>query len=215
MQQDVTVMTFDEKTHATTIVKPPFVLTTARLQLREVNTTDAADICLLLNDAAFLQFIGDRHVRTELDAQDYIRRVLLQSYQCNGFGLWHISWRQTEVSIAKPLDASEPATPHVGENMMLGLCGLVKRDGLEDVDLGYALLPHARGQGVVQEAASAVLCYARQIGLPRLAAIVRPDNLASVKTLQHLGFKPYGNLRLPDSHQDLAYYLLELALTKA
>lgn len=215
MQQDVTVMTYDEKTLATSIAKPPFALTTARLQLREVNTADAADICLLLNDAAFLQFIGDRQVRTELDAQDYIRRVLLQSYQCNGFGLWHISWRQAEASIVRPLDAPALAATHVGENMMLGLCGLVKRDGLEYVDLGYALLPHARGQGVVQEAASAVLGYARQIGLPRLAAIVQPDNLASVKTLQHLGFKRHGNLRLLDSHRALAYYLLELAPTKA
>jgi RimJ/RimL family protein N-acetyltransferase len=207
-------MTFDIKMHPIPIAKQPFVLTTARLQLREVNTEDAADICLLLNDAAFIQFIGDRQVRTEWDAQDYVRRVLLHSYQYNGFGLWHISWRQAETNSSKGGDTSKHTATHVGENGMLGLCGLVKRDGLEDIDLGYALLPHARGQGVAQEAAAAVLCYARQIGLTRLAAIVQPDNYASVKTLQHLGFKPQGNLSLPGSPQVLAYYVRELVLCK-
>jgi|JI7StandDraft_1071085.scaffolds.fasta_scaffold00786_4 RimJ/RimL family protein N-acetyltransferase len=207
---DLTIMTSNVKDHVIPTAVQPFVLTTARLQLREVHVGDAAAICGLLNDPAFLQYIGDRQVRTEGEAQEYIRRTFLHSYKQNGFGLWHISWRQPAVTADEQRLVAGGAHPQDSAPEMLGLCGLVKRDGLEDVDLGYALFPHARGQGVVQEAAAAVLRYASQIGLSRLAAIVQPENMASIHTLQQLGFTAQGHRSLPGSAQVLAYYVREL-----
>lgn len=72
----------------------------------------------------------------------------------------------------------------------MGLCGLIKRDSLEDVDIGYAFLPQFRGQGYAREAAAAVLQYGKErFDFKRLAAITSPDNHDSYSLLENLGFK--------------------------
>jgi [ribosomal protein S5]-alanine N-acetyltransferase len=103
------------------------ILHGARLILRELDDGDAAFMLELLNDADFLRNIGDRGVRTLADAQRYIADGPVASYRQHGFGMWAVE--STD-----------------GKDCM-GICGLIRRAGLDDVDIGYAFLPEWRGQG--------------------------------------------------------------------
>jgi len=144
------------------------VLETERLVLRWLAEEDASFILELTNDPDWLRHIGDRGIRTVDDARGYIATGPAAMYARHGFGLYAVELR-------------ESATP-------IGICGLIKRDWLEDVDVGFALLPRFRGKGYAREAASATLEYARgTLGLLRIAAIVSPGNDDSIRLLAKLG----------------------------
>ncbi len=146
------------------------VVQTERLVLRRLTTDDAPFILELLNDPAFLRYIGDKGVRTPADACRYIETGPMASYERHGFGLYRVELT----------DGGEP----------IGMCGLLKRDYLPDVDIGFALLPRYRSKGYTLEAASAVLAHARDtLGLRRVLAITSPDNVASIGLLEDLGFR--------------------------
>jgi RimJ/RimL family protein N-acetyltransferase len=160
---------------------------TARLTLRHFTTDDAAFIVQLLNDADFIRYIADRGVRTLDDARNYIRNTPLASYARHGFGLYAVQLKSS------------------GE--VIGMCGLIKRDTLPDVDIGYAFLPQYRGQGYALEAAQATLQHARDdIGLSRLIAIVDPMNEASVRLLKKLGMSFERTMRWHEDDSELAVY---------
>ena len=132
---------------------------TERLVIRTFQDDDAPHIVELLNDAAFLEFIGDRGVRTIDDAKAYMQKVTLNAVQLR-------------------------------DGAFIGMCGLIKRDWLDDVDIGFAYLPQYRSQGYGAEAAGAILRYAGEVrGLGRIAAIVDPRNEKSEKLLTKLGFR--------------------------
>ena len=144
------------------------ILETERLVLRRAVVEDSEFILELLNDPAWLRFIGDRGVRTLDDARAYISKTLVAMYERLGFGLY-----LTELK---------------GEGVPIGLCGLIKRDSLEDVDIGFAFLPEYCGKGYGYESASAVMAYGRKaLGLKRLVAITSQDNEASVLCLRDWG----------------------------
>ena len=146
------------------------MLETERLVLRRLTTKDAAFILELLNDPAFLRYIGDKGVRTHADACRYIETGPMASYERHGFGLYRVELK----------DGGEP----------IGMCGLLKRDYLPDVDIGFALLPAHRSKGYTLEAAAAVLAHATDtLGLKRVLAITSPDNVASIGLLERLGFR--------------------------
>ncbi len=146
------------------------VLETDRLIIRWLTVEDAAFIFELVNDPAWLRFIGDRGVRTLEDARNYILKGPVDMYGRLGFGLY-----LTELK---------------GEGTPIGMCGLIKRDSLKDVDIGFAFLPNFRGQGYAYEAASAVLAYGKNtLGLERIVAIVSPGNDSSIKLLGKLGLQ--------------------------
>lgn len=152
------------------MTQPAAVLETARLRLRPLDLDDDAFILRLVNDPAWLRYIGDKQVRTLDDARGYIVNGPQASYARFGFGLWLV-------------ERNDDATP-------IGLCGLIKRDVLDDVDLGFAFLPEFRGHGHAFEAAAAVVRHAREaLDLPRLAAITAPDNDASMRLLEKLGLR--------------------------
>jgi len=144
-------------------------LETERLSLQHLTAGDAEFLIELLNDPSFIRNIGDRGVRTVQDAQAYVQNGPAASYAKNGFGL--------DLVILK--DTGEP----------IGICGLIKRPTLDDVDIGYAFLPRYWSKGYAVEAASAVKQYAQDvIGLKRLVAIVDPLNLGSIRVLEKIGF---------------------------
>ena len=159
------------------------ILETARLLLRQLTPDDAPFILTLLNDPAFLEYIGDRGVHTLEDARQYIRQSPMAMYKREGFGLYLTA-------------LSENNTP-------IGICGLIKRDGLEDVDIGFAFLPQYRGQGYAYEAAAATMTYGyNSVGLKRIVAITHPDNTPSIKLLERLGMTFSGMIRLtPDDSE--------------
>ena len=153
------------------------ILETDRLVLRRLAVENAEFIFDLLNQPSFLEFIGDKGVRTIDDARNYILTGPIASYERFGFGLYLTELRSTETPI--------------------GICGLLKRETLDDVDVGFAFLPQYWRQGYAFESAAAVLTYGRDVlGLDRIVAITSPDNEASIKTLNKLGLKFERMIRL-------------------
>lgn len=159
---------------------PMLVLQTPRLNLRWFRSEDAADLLALMNDEGWLRYIGDRGLRTEADARAYLQAKLVAPCHAQGFGLWAVGLRGGTPPAAGRAAARET---------FVGICGLVRREGLPTVDLGYALLPAHRGQGFVHEAAAATLAHAHQaLGFAQVMAITHPDNAASAAVLRKLGF---------------------------
>jgi ribosomal-protein-alanine N-acetyltransferase len=167
------------------------VLETERLVLRQFTTDDAEFIFEQLNEPSWIQNIGDRKIRTLDDARAYIVNGPRASYEKNGFGLWLIVLKETGESI--------------------GMCGLIKRDGLEDVDIGYALLPRFWSRGYAVEAAQTVKNYARDVvGLKRLVAIVDPANEGSIRVIEKIGLRYEKMVRLSADDIDLKLFGAEL-----
>jgi len=146
------------------------VAETDRLALRWLREDDAAFIRNLVNDPSWIRFIGERNVRSVDEARRYLRDGPIAMYARTGFGLYLVEHKET-------------GTP-------IGICGLITRDTLEDVDLGFAFLPASWGQGFAAEAAAAVIEYGRAaLGLSRIVAIVSQDNVRSERLLGKLGFR--------------------------
>ena len=145
-----------------------FTLETERLTLRELTTDDAEFSLRLLNEPSFLRFIGDKGVRNLQDARQYILNGPIASYNQNGFELYLVVLKSTNTSI--------------------GMCGLIKRETLTDVDIGFAFLPEFWNKGYALESATAVFSYGKNVlKLPRIVAITNKDNVTSGKLLERLG----------------------------
>ena len=163
------------------------VLETDRLALRRVTLDDAPFIYELVNDPAWIRFIGDKQVRTLDDARKYIEKGPQAMYERVGFGLF-----LTELK-----DSLSP----------IGLCGLIRREGLDDVDVGFAFLSRYRSQGYAYEAAAAALEYGRDtLGLKRIVAITTADNRDSARLLAKLGMRFEKTVSLPDDPEELRLY---------
>ena len=147
------------------------ILETERLVVSHLDSeTDAEFILKLLNEPSFLQFIGDKGVRTIEDARQYIITGPAKSYQENGFGLYRVGLKQSGAPI--------------------GISGIIRRDTLPDPDIGFAFLAEYWNQGYAYESAAAVMKYARaELQLDRILAITTPDNEASAKLLGKIGLR--------------------------
>jgi [ribosomal protein S5]-alanine N-acetyltransferase len=164
------------------------LIETDRLIISHFSIDDAAFILKLVNSPGWLQYIGDRNVKNLDDARQYLENGPLKSYTQWGFGLYRAALKNT--------------------NTAIGMCGLIKRQELEDIDIGFALLPAYAGQGYAHEAASAVLNHAtKHLGLQRIAAITMVDNAASMKLLQKLGLRFEKMIRL--NNEDLALLAID------
>ncbi|HET7809443.1 MAG TPA: GNAT family N-acetyltransferase [Steroidobacteraceae bacterium] len=169
----------------------PPELDTPRLTLRRLEAGDAAFIAGLLNQPSFLANIGDRGVRNEDDARRYLLEGPMAMYARHGFGLWHVARKPDGVAI--------------------GMCGLLKRANLPDVDLGYAYLPDYWGQGYAFEAAAATLRHAAvKFGLARVIAVVSQHNSASIHVLEKLGMRFERLLPLHPGEPEVRLYGVEL-----
>jgi RimJ/RimL family protein N-acetyltransferase len=162
------------------------VIQTERLTLRRLELHDAEFILELLNEAAFLRFIGDKGIRSMADARAYILKGPMDSYWRYGFGLY--------------ATCLHDGTP-------VGICGLVKRDGLADVDVGFAFLSRHCSMGYAVESASAVLDHARHVlGLQRIVAITAPENLGSIAVLEKIGLKFERMISLDEDSPELKLF---------
>ena len=154
------------------------VIETERLNLRWLTLADAAFVLELVNEPSWLRFIGDRNVHSIADAEAYIAKGPLDSYEKNGFGLYLVELKE----------GGAPA----------GMCGLIRRDTLPHVDIGFAFSPRFWGRGLALEAAAAVMAYGRDtLGLQPILAIVNPDNERSISLLEKIGMRFERMLRLP------------------
>ena len=163
------------------------ILQTDRLILRRLSAGDAEFILELLNQPSFLRHIGDKGVRSTDEAVNYIQTGPLASYERFGFGLYLVELKDKAVPI--------------------GICGLLKRDSLPDVDVGFAFLPDYWSRGYAFEAAAAVINYGKEVlGLRRIVAITSLDNEASIKLLEKLGLKFEGLIKLGEDQREVRLF---------
>lgn len=159
------------------------VIETERLSLRHLSADDTEFILELLNEPSWILNIGDRGVRTDADARLYIMNGPVASYEQFGFGLYLVELKESGVPI--------------------GICGLLKRDSLEEIEIGFAFLPRFWSQGYAYESASAVMDYGRNVlGLTRIVAVTTLDNQSSIKVLEKIGLRFERLIRLPGYEEE-------------
>lgn len=163
------------------------ILETERLRLREFTLHDASFIVELLNSPGWLQFIGDRNVRTINDAQHYLVNGPVKSYKENGFGLSLVQRKEDGISV--------------------GMCGLLKRETLEHPDIGFAFLPQHQGKGYAYEIVATTLEYAfSTLKMGQISAITLPENTKSIQLLLKLQFKFIRTFSFTDGGELLNQY---------
>lgn len=165
------------------------LIETQRLSIRKLVAEDAPFILELVNEPAFIKNIADRGVRNLDDARKYIADGPITMYERYGFGLFAVELKESGVPI--------------------GMCGLIKRDSLEDVDLGYAFFERHWGQGYASEAAAAVIDYGRKtFGLKRIVAITAQHNEGSINVLKKMGFQFEKLITMPGETEEINFFAL-------
>ena len=112
-------------------------LTTERLRLRPTAVYDVEFIHVLMNTPKWLQYIGDRNIKTLKDAEKYILDNIIPQRERLGYSAY---------TVIKKAD-----------NSKMGTCGLYDREGLEGIDIGFAFLPEYERRGYALEATRALV----------------------------------------------------------
>ncbi len=169
------------------LMNPYPAIETERLILRATAIEDAELIYALQNTEGWLKFIGDRGVRSVKDAERYIAERMMPQYMRLGF---------SNNTIFLKSDGSR-----------IGVAGLYAREGLDHVDLGFALLPVFMRNGYIREAGEALLHAATHVyQLKQVDAITTEENVASQQVLRGLGFSFVKRTRLPDDPEELLLF---------
>jgi RimJ/RimL family protein N-acetyltransferase len=164
------------------------ILETSRLRLREFTLDDAPFLVSLMNSDSWMEFIGNTAVHTVDHAEQYIVKGLQQSYTSQGFGLWLIEKKE----LCEPI----------------GMCGLLRREALDYIDIGFALLPEFQGKGYAIEITASTMIFGKYIlGIEQIAAITKSNNLRSIALLKKLGFSYQKNIKLKADGEELQLYL--------
>jgi ribosomal-protein-alanine N-acetyltransferase len=169
-----------------------FRLKTERLSLRWLTPADADLMLSIWNDPAFIRHVGDRGIRTVEQAQETLASGAFKLYEDYGYGPYRVALTSDDTEI--------------------GTCGLFRRAGFPDPDIGYSILPAFCGCGYAYEAASAVVVYARKnLKLPRITAFISPGNAASIGLAEKLGLRFERLARLQGEDTDVALYSMAMA----
>ena len=164
---------------------------TERLILKPTSEEDAEFIFELLNTPKWIKYIGDRNLKTVENARNYIKTKMLPQLKRLGYSNYTL--------IIK------------AENCKIGICGLYDRDGLEGIDIGFALLPKYERKGYAFESVSKLKNVAfNEFGLTEISAITVKDNISSKKLLEKLGLKLNGVTKLPDDNEELLLYKIKI-----
>jgi len=143
------------------------------------------------NDPAFVRFVGDRGIRTIDEARVALTEGALRLYEQYGYGPYCMVQKADSVRI--------------------GICGLFRRDVLDEPDIGFALLPPYCGIGLASEAARAVVAHARDdLGIAALTAIVSPENAASIALIEKLGLSFERGITMPGEDHEISLYSMKL-----
>jgi RimJ/RimL family protein N-acetyltransferase len=164
-----------------------YIIETNRLILREFNLDDSDFILKLLNTPKWIKFIGDRGIKSKKDAEKYLINGPIKSYRENGFGLWVVILKNSLIPV--------------------GMCGILKREFLDDHDIGFAMLPEYENNGYGYEAANATLGFAKEnLKLSRIVGFTLHYNNHSINLLNKLGFNYEKMIRMPNDEEDLALF---------
>jgi len=165
----------------------PLILKTKRLTLSPTKVQDAAFYLALMNSEGWLEHIGDRGIHSVQAAEEYIRTNHLP--QLNRLGFSSFTVRRKE------------------NNEMVGSVSLFDRDFVDDIEIGFAFLPHHHGKGYALEASERLMRAAEEeLGFPSVGAITVKENLASQRLLEKLGLRHEKNVILDDSTEEVMVY---------
>jgi ribosomal-protein-alanine N-acetyltransferase len=163
------------------------ILETDLLKIRHFTVDDGEFVLRLVNTPGWLQYIGNRGIRTVEEAQLYLLTGPINNYEKQGFGLYLVELKENRIPI--------------------GMCGLIKRDGLEDIDIGFAFLPEFSGKGHAFDAAHATLKYAQQVlNINKVVSITQSNNLRAINLLKKLGFNYVKKVQLPQEEIELLLF---------
>lgn len=160
---------------------------TNRLLLYPVGLEDAEFIYKLVNTESWIRFIGDRNVTDIEAAKAYIKERMLPQFERLGYGNFVIMLKETKEKV--------------------GTCGIYDREGLEGVDIGYALYPTYEKNGYALEASSKMLDLAfNEFGLSKVSGITSKENIASRRLMDKLSLKEKGTVVLENDPEELVLY---------
>ena len=164
-----------------------YILETERLKLRQFTFDDSKFIIELLNSEGWIKYIGERNVKNEEDAKNYLQNGTLKSYEQNGYGLWLVETKENKIPI--------------------GMCGIIHRTELENPDIGFAFLPDFTGKGFAFEIASATINFAKErLKLPVILGITVSYNVNSIQLLTKIGMRFIKTINLPDDPEELMLF---------
>lgn len=166
---------------------------TGRLRLKRLTLDDAGLMLAIWNDPAFIRHVGDRGIRTLDQARTTLEESAFRLYSEYGYGPYRVALKTDDTAV--------------------GICGLFRREGLDEPDIGFSTLPEHCGRGYAYEAACAVIEHARKdLGLQRLTAIVSPENGPSLSLIHKLGFAFERMHRMAGDEDDVAIYARPLGV---
>ncbi|MFT5244208.1 MAG: RimJ/RimL family protein N-acetyltransferase [Glaciecola sp.] len=161
---------------------------TKRLILSKITIDDAPFILELMNTPGWLKYIGDRNIKTVEAAVEHIKNNQLKCYETHGFGYYKMQIKAEDLKT-------------------IGTCGLLKRDNLEDIDIGFSILPEYHGKGYAYEAVSKIMKLAKnEFGIKTICAITLPINKASIKLLEKLGVSYQKTVKPFDDNEELLLF---------
>jgi ribosomal-protein-alanine N-acetyltransferase len=164
-----------------------WLVETERLRLRPVTVDDTALMLAVWNDPAFIENVADRQIRTVEQAREAIEKGAQKLFADYGYGPYCMSLKS--------------------DGSMIGICGLFKRENLEDPDIGFAVLPDFCGKGYAREAAVAVVDYSRsELRIGNITAIVSPTNLPSIGLIEKLGLNFVSMITMPGDDEAICLY---------
>ena len=166
------------------------MITTDRLNLRLASMEDAPFFLELYNTPTFIQFIGDKNLRSLEDARSYVQNRFMPQIERLGYGNYLIIRKE--------------------DGAKIGSVGMFEREGLDVQDIGFSFLEEFQGKGYSYEAASKLLETAfTDFGCSKISAITSKENIASQSLIQKLGLKYLKTVQLPDDPEELLYYEIE------
>lgn len=155
--------------------------------MRWLTLADAELMLSIWNDPAFIKHVADRGIRTIEEAHDAMSQGAIKLYEDYGYGPYRVALK--------------------GDDTEIGICGLFRREGYAEPDIGYSILPEYCGRGYAYESASAVLAYARnELNLTRITAFISPGNSASIGLAEKLGLRFERATRLGTESADVGLY---------
>ena len=156
-------------------------ISTDRLHLHLLATGDYEFIIQLVNSKGWIKFIGDRNIHSKEESVAYINKIV----DSTNIYYWVVRIKEG--------------------NIPIGVIWFLKRDYLENFDIGFAFLPEFAGRGYAYEAAKEILSIVSTYpAYHTVLATTIPHNLRSIKLLIKLGL--YFEKELEVGNQKLHIY---------
>jgi len=163
---------------------------TKRLILKPTDIDDGPFIYELLNSPGWIKNIGDRDVHSIAEAVKYIEDRMLQQFKEKGFGNYTVIRKEDHVK--------------------MGTTGIYVRPKMDDVDIGFAMLPQYMCKGYSYEAANKIMSLAKkEFNLKKITAITTRENKASQNLIRKIGLKYIQDINFENSDEILLQFGLE------